>query len=106
MVNFFHHMIEGFLSLPLPIFSPNDTLLLSLGTFVSLSEERETPNTCVYTHKYQKYLFKNALRDLFLMQITQAEIILSFRLNYIPYISGASWVGFFFLASSSPRRLL
>lgn len=48
------------------------------------------------THKFQEYLFNNALRDLFLMQITQAEIILSFRLNYIPYISGASWIVFLF----------
>lgn len=45
----------------------------------------------MWTHKYQKYLLTIALRDLFLMQFTQAEIILSFRPNYIPYISGASW---------------
>lgn len=38
------------------------------------------------------------------MQITQAEIILSFRPNYIPYISGASWG--FFPPSSVSRRLL
>lgn len=46
------------------------------------------------------------------MQLTQAEIILSFQPNYIPYISGASW-GFSQLlqfldscSSSVPIRLL
>lgn len=67
--------------------------LLLMESSSSLSEERENPKMCAHT-QYQKCLLNNALRHLFLMQSTQTEIILSFRLNYIPYISGPSW-GFF-----------
>lgn len=104
-----HPLVQGFLSSTLPIFFSNDTLLLSLdGNFCNTVQGKGKSPTL----KYQKYLLKNALMDLFLMQITQTEIILSFRPNYIPYISGASWFFFQLLqflegySSSVPIRLL